>query len=130
MKNPYSLTIQKNGTQVGDSYDGSAAKTINIGVPTALSDLTDDANHRLVTDTEKATWNAKQNAFVIESFTATDSRWGALQSGYYTLTIPSSKKPLICFNSVGEQILAGLKQDGTNIYVITDTKFAGTVLTI
>ena len=166
MKNPYSLTIQKNGTQVGDSYDGSAAKTINIGVPTALSDLTGDANHRLVTDTEKATWNnkqdlidsqnklesdlvddtnqtnkfvtdsekatwnAKQNAFVIESFTAADSRWGALQSGYYTLTIPSSKKPLICFNSAGEQILAGLKQDGTNIYVITDTKFAGTVLTI
>ena len=30
-------------------------------VPTALSDLTDDTNHRLVTDTEKATWNNKSN---------------------------------------------------------------------
>ena len=31
-------------------------------VPTALSDLTDDSTHRLVTDTEKSTWNNKQNA--------------------------------------------------------------------
>lgn len=31
-------------------------------LPTALSELTDDGTHRLVTDTEKATWNAKQNA--------------------------------------------------------------------
>lgn len=28
-------------------------------IPTALSDLTDDATHRLVTDTEKSTWNEK-----------------------------------------------------------------------
>ena len=33
-----------------------------ITVPTALSDLTDDATHRLVTDTEKSTWNGKQDA--------------------------------------------------------------------
>lgn len=31
-------------------------------VPTALSDLTDDSTHRLVTDTEKSTWNNKQTA--------------------------------------------------------------------
>lgn len=31
-------------------------------VPTALSQLADDANHRLVTDTEKSTWNGKANA--------------------------------------------------------------------
>ena len=30
--------------------------------PTKLSDLTDDETHRLVTDTEKASWNKKQNA--------------------------------------------------------------------
>lgn len=33
----------------------------DITVPTQLSDLTADATHRLVTDTEKATWNAKSN---------------------------------------------------------------------
>lgn len=30
-------------------------------IPTALASLTDDATHRVVTDTEKATWNAKSN---------------------------------------------------------------------
>lgn len=31
-------------------------------IPDQLSDLSDDATHRLVTDTEKSTWNAKQAA--------------------------------------------------------------------
>ena len=30
-------------------------------IPSELSDLNEDANHRLVTDTEKAIWNAKSN---------------------------------------------------------------------
>lgn len=30
-------------------------------IPTALSDLTDDSTHRLVTDTEKSTWNGKSD---------------------------------------------------------------------
>lgn len=31
-------------------------------IPTALSQLSDDSTHRLVTDTEKGIWNSKQNA--------------------------------------------------------------------
>lgn len=31
-------------------------------IPVDLSDLTDDATHRLVTDTEKSVWNSKQDA--------------------------------------------------------------------
>ena len=34
---------------------------IQEGIPTALADLTEDATHRLVTDTEKSTWNRKSN---------------------------------------------------------------------
>jgi hypothetical protein len=34
----------------------------NQTLPTALSDLSEDSTHRLVTDTEKSTWNAKQPA--------------------------------------------------------------------
>lgn len=34
---------------------------IQEGIPTALADLSDDASHRLVTDTEKSTWNGKSN---------------------------------------------------------------------
>ena len=33
--------------------------SIEISIPTDLSDLSDDSTHRLVTDTEKATWNGK-----------------------------------------------------------------------
>lgn len=42
------------------AYDASGQKiTGNVTVPTKLSDLSDDATHRLVTDTEKSTWNGK-----------------------------------------------------------------------
>lgn len=34
---------------------------IQEGIPTALADLRDDATHRVVTDTEKRTWNGKSN---------------------------------------------------------------------
>ena len=34
---------------------------IQDGIPTKLADLMDDATHRLVTDTEKSTWNGKSN---------------------------------------------------------------------
>ena len=34
---------------------------IQDGIPTKLADLTDDATHRLVTDTEKSTWNNKSD---------------------------------------------------------------------
>lgn len=40
------------------SYDDLGDKPI---IPDSLSDLTEDASHRTVTDTEKATWNAKSN---------------------------------------------------------------------
>ena len=54
------LTIQKNGTNVQTfTANQSTNVTANITVPTALSGLTDDATHRLVTDTEKSTWNGK-----------------------------------------------------------------------
>ena len=49
------------------SLDGLATETyvntqINaIDIPSALSDLTADSTHRVVTDTEKATWNAKSD---------------------------------------------------------------------
>ena len=56
------ITIQKNGSTVNSfSVNATSNKTINIPVPTALSDLTADSTHRLVTDTEKSTWNGKQN---------------------------------------------------------------------
>ena len=34
---------------------------LKANIPIALSQLNDDSTHRLVTDTEKATWNSKSN---------------------------------------------------------------------
>lgn len=62
---------------VDDNYVTDAEKVIlsntsniNTGdqiLPTALADLTEDTTHRLVTDTEKSTWNAKQDALVADT---------------------------------------------------------------
>ena len=37
------------------------SKNVSITIPTNLSDLLDNATHRTVTDSEKASWNAKQD---------------------------------------------------------------------
>lgn len=46
-----------------------------------LSDATEDATHRVVTDTEKATWNAKQNALTFDDAPTTDSSNPVKSSG-------------------------------------------------
>lgn len=46
--------VSVNGTDLEPSE-----KKVNVTVPTALSDLSEDATHRLVTNSEKATWNGK-----------------------------------------------------------------------
>ena len=55
-----------NGTNGVDGADGAPGTTTWAGItdkptiPTALADLSDDTTHRIVTDTEKSTWNSKQ----------------------------------------------------------------------
>lgn len=41
-----------------DNIDAQV-KTVENAIPTTLAELTDDTTHRTVSDTEKATWNAK-----------------------------------------------------------------------
>ena len=55
-------------------------------IPTALSELSDDATHRLVTDTEKSIWNAKASPFEM-TFDDDD-----LSSGILTVTHSLGKK--------------------------------------
>lgn len=54
-------TVNANNLLAGaTAHDASGQRVTGIvTVPTALSQLTDDSTHRLVTDTEKSTWNAK-----------------------------------------------------------------------
>jgi len=46
----------------------------STSIPSALSDLSADSTHRTVTDTEKSTWNNKQNAITISSSEPTNSQ--------------------------------------------------------
>jgi hypothetical protein len=59
-------------------------KSINKGniIPDTLSDLTDDSTHRLVTDEEKAAWNAKQKKVKIKSITLISNNWGGSDTTY------------------------------------------------
>ena len=47
--------------------DGSSDQIAGPAIPTQLSQLTGDATHRLVTDTETQTWNAKADKTYVDS---------------------------------------------------------------
>lgn len=51
----------KAATKPSYTADEVGALPKSTEIPSNLSDLNEDASHRLVTDTEKATWNAKSN---------------------------------------------------------------------
>lgn len=73
-------------------------------IATALADLTDDATHRLVTDTEKSTWNAKQPAMGSDDNYVTDAEKAALHAA---VTVTDSTE--IDFTLTGQDITASLK---------------------
>lgn len=68
--------VKVNGTELTPD----STKKVDVTVPTKLSDLTADATHRLVTDTEKNTWNNKQNALTFDN-TPTKSSANPVKSG-------------------------------------------------
>jgi hypothetical protein len=68
--------VKVNGTELTPD----SSKKVDVTVPTKLSDLTADATHRLVTDTEKSTWNNKQNALTFDN-TPTKSSANPVKSG-------------------------------------------------
>lgn len=53
------VNVQSDWSQSDSSADDFIKSKPSI--PTALSDLTEDSTHRLVTDTEKSTWNGKSD---------------------------------------------------------------------
>ena len=129
--------VERNKIYIGVAGGTQIPGTYNVYDTTAILQ-TGDIIDNLTTQSAAAPLSAKQgyqlnqnkqDKYSTLSFTASDAGWSSADSdGFYTLTITSAKKPLICFDTNGEQIMAGLKSDGTNIYVIADAKFAGSVL--
>lgn len=58
------LSDYYNKTQVDTALSGKANTS---DIPTALSQLTDDTTHRVVTDTEKTAWNGKASATDVDN---------------------------------------------------------------
>lgn len=62
-----------NGTTWGYEFDVADPSS----VPTSLSQLSDDSTHRLVTDTEKETWNGKAEVGTVQDEKTADTIFGA-----------------------------------------------------
>lgn len=57
----YGTDITLSSDNSGNLTDAINGKADTSAIPTALSQLSEDTTHRVVTDTEKATWNAKSD---------------------------------------------------------------------
>lgn len=68
----------------GDGVKAYSALKYANKIPTKLSELTDDATHRFVTDTEKSTWNGKQNALTFDDAPKSGSVNPVKSSGIFT----------------------------------------------
>lgn len=77
----YPLTIVVNGVQT--VYNPAEQRqTLTLSIPTALSSLTDDATHRLVTDTQISAWDAKQAAISDLATIRSNANLGAAAYGW------------------------------------------------
>lgn len=100
-------------------------------IPSALSDLTDDATHRVVTDTEKAEWSGKQDTISNLSTIVDGAAAGAtaLQPGDLADWAKADNKPSYTATEVGAlpstttipTNLSDLTDDATH-RVVTDTE--------
>lgn len=96
LNNVYKLVADKqakitaSGLLKGDGSGGVTAAEAGTdyatpdGIPTKLSDLTGDTTHRVVSDTEKATWNSKADKSVSKTATLTAAKWS---NGLQTLAV-------------------------------------------
>ena len=88
-KRYYSTSNTWSGWKVVE--DDLSGKANTSDIPTALSDLTADSTHRLVTDTEKTSWNGKAGAFATQNFSNT-SELTVAANDYNALSIDITKQ--------------------------------------
>lgn len=89
------IQTQLNG-KASTGHTHLSADITDLSIPDDLADLNDDSTHRLVTDTEKAGWDAKQDALTagtgisIDSTTNTISATAPSIDGYKTVKVGST----------------------------------------
>ena len=109
-------TVKVNGT----ALTPDANKAVNVVVPTSLSGLASDTTHRTVTDTEKSTWNGKQDALVSGTNIKTINNQSLLGSGNITIQGGSG-------GSGDENIIESITFNGTAVPVDSNKNAAITV---
>lgn len=88
--------------------------------PTTLAELTADATHRLVTDTEKSTWNSKQDKLTFDT-TPTESSTNPVTSGGVKTAL-DAKANDSAISTIGKSgKLADATDDATH-RLVTDTE--------
>lgn len=80
-------------------------KAVDITVPTMLSDLSDDATHRVVTDTEKSTWSGKQDALTFDSAPTENSSNPVTSGGLYTVITNNELVVSSALNDLNTRVL-------------------------
>ena len=144
-------TVKVNGT----ALTPDAEKAVDVSVPTKIfskmrigaTDIeagsTTDTfeieagnNITVTAGTKKVTIDAvlpSSSYIQTISFTSSDEGWGAIDTdGNYTLTVACAGTPIavqkIATSGGYETVMAGLRGNGTNAYVVTDTKFDGKII--
>ena len=111
--NNVELVGNKSLNELGIQPQGNYA--LSSDIPTQLNQLTDDTNHRVVTDTEKETWNSKQNAINSLNLLPSDLVSDANQSKKF-VTIQEKS----AWNSKQNKLVSG-----ENIKTINDESLLG-----
>lgn len=98
---------------VVDIYDSHEICVITGGesIPTSLAELTEDSDHRVVTDTEKRTWNRKQNALISGNTIKTINNESLLGSG--NITIEGGKQEQADWNQTDNREVNYIKNKPT-----------------
>lgn len=123
--------------EIGTSFSSIDYAT-QSDIPTALSQLSEDSNHRIVTDAEKTTWNAKSdfsgsyNDLTDKPTIPTDNAQLTNSAGYTKVTVNNVAQSTLNFDSDPQTQITQNKQDiedlqNEKIQSITLTASQGTL---
>ena len=95
-------------------YDALALKADTSAIPTALSQLSEDTTHRVVTDTEKATWNALVGGTIFQT------TWNATTNSPALASSVGTKGYYYIVSVAGSTTLNGINDWGVGDWAIFD----------
>lgn len=87
----------------------------DTAIPDELSDLSDDSTHRLVTDTEKSTWNGKQDAIDSSHKLSADLIEDGTTNKAYTATEKTKLSGIASGAEVNQNAFSNVKVGSTTV---------------